>query len=304
MMPFAPISGSGSWDDAVLPEGEKFPVYLSVVDSHFLETMRIPLLFGRDLTLRDDADAPTVALVNETFAREAFGEANPVGRRFWIGNREKSPEIEIAGVFRDSKTTSLKRDTQAAVFFPYRQQVANLGAMTFLVRHRQSPESLIGIVREAVGQIDPNLPLYEVKTMTDQIDESMIQERQFARLSIISGALALLLTSIGLYGTLSASVSRRTQEIGLRIALGAHRTDILRSVMTEMFLVALGIGLGLAVAWGVTRWLSSMLFGLTATDPLTLSAATVMMVIVAAAAVFFPARRASRVDPVEALRFE
>jgi predicted permease len=304
MMPYPLISGSGRWDDAVLPEERKVLVYISFVDSHFLETMRIPLLFGRSFTPRDDVNAPKVALVNETFAREAFGDDYPVGRRFIIGEDQENPQMEIVGVFRDGKNVSLKRDTQATVFLPYRQHIADLRAMTFLLRHRQSPESLIGMVREAVGLADSNLPLFEIKTMTDQIDESMLQERQFARLSILCGALALLLTSIGLYGTLSAGVSRRTQEIGIRMALGAQGADILRSVMKEMFLVALGIGLGLAVAWGVTRWLSSMLFELTATDPLTLSAATLVMVIVAAAAVFVPAHRASRVDPVEALRFE
>jgi predicted permease len=304
LMPHVLISGSGWWDDAHFSEDRAVPTYIAAVDSNFLATMKIPLIFGRNLAPQDDADARRVALVNETFAREAFGGDSPLGRRFKFGNRESVPEIEIVGVFRNSKDVSLKQETQATVLLPFRQQMDDVGSMTFLLRHRRSTQSLIGMVREAVRQVDANLPLYEVKTMTDQIDESLIQERQFARLSALCGALAVLLTSIGLYGTLSASVSRRTQEIGIRMALGARRSDISRSVMKEMLLVGAGIVFGLVVAWGLTRWLSSLLFQLSAMDPFTLSAAILLMAIIAAAAVSIPARRASRVDPMEALRFE
>jgi predicted permease len=304
MMPHLPISGRGMWDDAVLPEGKKVSAYYSIVDSSFLETMKIPLLFGRSLTREDDTDSPKVALVNEAFAREAFGGENPLGRRFKSGDRDGRPVLEIVGVFRDGKDVSLKEDTQATVMLPFRQHSDDIRSMTFLIRSRQSPRAIVGLARDAIGQIDPNLPLYEVKTMKDQINESMAQERQFSRLTILCGALALLLTCIGLYGTLSANVSRRTQEIGLRMALGARRADITRSIMREMFFVFMGIGIGLAGAWAVTRWLSSMLFQLSALDPITLIGATFLMILVAAAAAFAPARRASRVDPMEALRFE
>ncbi len=304
MMPYPLISGRGMWDDAVLPNGKKVSAYYAIVDSSFLETMEIPLLLGRGLIPPDDVNAPKVALVNETFAREAFGGDNPLGQRFKTGDREGRPDVEIVGVFRDGKDVSLKKDTQATVFLPYRQHPTDLGSMTFLVRNRRSPRAAIGMVRDAVRQIDPNLPLYEIKTMTDQIDESMAQDRQFARLTVLCGALALSLTCIGLYGTLSASVSRRTREIGIRMALGAQKDHILHSVMKEMILVMLGIGIGLAGAWAVTRWLSSMLFQLSALDPMTLFGTTLLMILVGAAAVFVPARRASRVDPMEALRFE
>jgi predicted permease len=304
LMPHLPISGRGMWDDAVLSNGKKVPSYYSIIDSHFLETMEIPLLFGRSPSPADDADAPKIALVNETFVREAFGGENPLGRRFKSGDRDGRPEVEIVGVFRDSKDVSLKEDPQATVYLPFRQHSADLRSMTFLVRSRQTPRSILGQVRDAIGRLDPNLPPYEIKTMTDQINESTAQERQFARLTLLCGTLALLLTCIGLYGTLSANVSRRTQEIGIRMALGARRTDITRSILSEMFLVLLGIGLGLAGAWAVTRWLTSMLFQLSALDPITLFGASLLMVVVAAAAAFAPARRASRVDPVEALRFE
>ncbi len=304
MMPHSLISGRGMWDDAVLPDGKLISAYYSIVDSRFLETMEIPLLLGRGFMEQDSVNAPKTALVNETFVREAYGGESPLGRRFKTGDREGRPEVEIVGVFRDSKGVSLKEDTQATVFLPFRQHPADMRAMTFLVRSRQDPRSVIGTVRDAVGRIDSNLPLYEIKTMTDQIDESMAQERQFARLTVLCGALALLLTCIGLYGTLSANVSRRTQEIGIRMALGAEKYHILCSVMKEMVLVMLGIGIGLAGAWAVTRWLSGMLFQLSALDPITLFGATCLMILVAAAAAFAPARRASRVDPMEALRFE
>jgi len=201
----------------------------------------------------------------------------------------------------------LKRDVEATVYLPYRQDVEHLehlGSMTFLLRSHGSPETLLGTVREAVRQIDSNLPLFGAKTLTEQVEESMLQERQFARLTSVCGGLALLLASIGLYGTISYSVSRRKREFGIRMALGAGEVDILRSVMREMFLVAVGVLLGLAGAWAVTRWLSSLLFQLTPTDPLILTLATLIMVAVTAFAVFLPARRASRIDPNATLRVE
>jgi predicted permease len=304
MTPYPPLSGRGAWDHVKLPEGDEIVVFVGLIDADYLETLEIPMLMGRALTPRDDHRSPKVALVNETFARQAFGGENPLGRRFGFSGYLTGDEIQIVGVFRDSKNESLKRDTQATVFLPYRQASRDLGVMTFLLRFQHGPESLLPLVRKTVAAVDPNLPLFETKTLTAQIDESMLQERQFARLSTLGGVLALGLACIGLYGTLSQSVNRRTQEIGIRMALGAERADILRSVMKEMLLVGLGATLGLAGAWALTRWLASMLFQLTATDPPTLLLATLLMVGVAALAVYFPARRASRVDPMETLRFE
>jgi ABC-type antimicrobial peptide transport system permease subunit len=245
-----------------------------------------------------------VAVVNEAFAREAYGDANPLGREIHIRGGEEGPRVQIVGVYRDIRDLGLREGTYPAVFLPYGQHIEELHGMTFSVRSRYEPEALLGLVRNTVKQVDPYLPLFETGTLTQKIESLVVQEKQFVRLSTFSGVLALLLACIGIYGTLSASVSRRIQEIGIRMALGARRQDILGSVMRGMFMVALGIGIGLSGAWALTRWLSSLLFQLTAMDPLTLLAATLVLVAVAGVAVYIPARRASLVEPMVALRFE
>ena len=304
MSPYSPIGTSGRWDDLTVPGGNEVGTRIRFIDVGFMETLEIPLLLGRGLTSRDSAKSPFVALVNEAFAREAFGDANPLGRQIHIREKQQGPKVEIIGVYRDSRDLGLREGTYPAVFLPYQQHLEHLSGMTFSVRSHHDPEPLLGLVRDRVKEVDPNLPLFETKTLAQKIESMVAQEKRFVHLSTLSGGLALLLACIGIYGTLSASVSRRTQEIGIRMALGAQRGDILSSVMRGMFMVALGVGIGLSGAWALTRWLSSLLFQLTATDPMTLLVAVLVLVVVAAIAVYIPARRASLVEPMVALRFE
>jgi predicted permease len=305
MSPHSPIGTSGYWDRLTVPGREEaVGTRIRFVDTGFMETLEIPLLMGRGMSSRDDEKSSLVAVVNESFAREAFEDTSPIGQQIHIREENKGPIVQIVGVYRDIRDLGLRDGSYPAVFVPYRQHLDHLRGMTFSVRSDQDPELLLGVIRDKVKRADPNLPLFETGTLSQKIESMVAQDRQFVRLSTFSGILALLLACIGIYGTLSASVSRRVQEIGIRMALGARRKDILGSVMRGMFMVALGIVIGLSGAWALTRWLSSLLFELTAMDPLTLVAATLVLVVVAGIAVYIPARRASLVEPMVALRFE
>ncbi len=284
-------------------EGEDSDLLVNTVAPNFLETMGIPLLFGRSLTPHDDERAPKVAVINQAMARKYFADDNPIGRRFGMGGPETSGQIEIIGVARDAKYTSLRREMSPTAYVPYLQD--SLGQANFSVRIAGDATALTSSIREAVREVDANLPLFDVKTQSQQTAESLAQERLFATLSSFFGLLALVLASIGLYGVMSYSVARRTSEIGIRMALGAEARDVTRMVMSETIrLVFTGIAIGLGAALAVTRLISSMLFGLAPTDPLTISLAVFVMIAVAALAGYLPARRASQVDPLAALKYE
>jgi len=275
---------------------------VNTVGEHFFETMEIPILTGRSLNSHDDASGPRVAVVNQTLARKYFGDENPLGRRFGWGP-ETSGQIEIVGVARDSKYVDLRTATEATVYLPYRQGVPRFA--TFIVRTSVDPLTMAGSIRDAVREVDSNLPLFEVTTQSRRADESLTQERLFATLSSFFGLLALLLACIGLYGVMSYGVARRTNEIGIRMAMGATAVRVTRMVMREtMIVVLIGVAIGLGAALAGTRLIASMLFGLMATDPVTIIAAAALMVGVASVAGYLPARRASQVDPMVALRYE
>ena len=303
MSPFSLIAGRGSWTSLTPPDGPpdaSVRVQIYSVAPNFLETMQIPLLAGRDLARRDGADATRVAVVNERFAREIFAGANPTGRMFGFGD---TADVQVVGMSRDAKNHSLRDEILPTVYLPYLQR-GRLRSMTFSLRTAGEPAALISAVRGVVRRIDPNLPLFEVKTLGDQIDETLLQERQFARLASLFGGIALALSCIGLYGLLSHAVVRRTREFGIRQALGAGRRDLTMLIMGELRLVVLGIVLGIGLSFAATRWIASMLYGLDANDPISLGAATLLLLAVATMAAYIPARRASRVDPMTALRFE
>lgn len=290
-------------------EGDRASVRVLPISPGFLETMKIPLLLGRDLDERDRENAPLVALVNETMARRFFPGVSPIGARFGFRRSETGTDIEVVGVVKDARYDSLRRDLPPTVYLPMRQTIDNLGAMRFQVRSAGDPKSLIPAVRGAVESLDKMLPLYDVRTQLEQIDALLLQERLFARLTGFFSLLALLLVCVGLYGILSYAVARRTGEIGIRMALGAQRGDIATMVLRETLrLVALGIVLGVPASFAVARSASSviagLLFGLSPTDVATVVGATLVMLAVAGFAGFLPARRASRVDPMVALRYE
>jgi predicted permease len=283
--------------------GEDVNVYVNLVGANFFETMEIPILIGRGIRRPDDEGAPRVAVINQTMARQYFGDQNPVGQRFGFGGPEASGQIEIVGVAADAKYTNLRRDIPPTAYTPYLQETP--GQVNFAVRAAGDAIALTGSIREAVREVDQNLPLFDVKTQNQQADQSLAQERLFATLSSFFGGLALLLASIGLYGMMSYSVARRTNEMGIRMAVGAGPGDVIRLVMRETLTLGLiGLGAGLGAALGTTHLIASMLYGVTPNDPITILFATMLLLAVAAVAGYLPGRRASQVDPMIALRSE
>jgi predicted permease len=276
-------------------------IYVLQVSPDYFKTMEIPLVAGRGFTDRDNQTAPKVVIINETAARKYFANENPIALRFGT-SVEKSSDLEIVGVLRDTKYEGVRQDVPATMFVPSLQ---SRPATVFQVRTAGDPAQTVGAIREAVRQVDAGLPLMDVSTQAEQIDKNLQQERVFAQAYAMFGGLAMLIASIGLFGLMSYSVARRTNEIGIRMALGAESHHVLRLVMTEsMTLVILGIVVGLAAALAAGRLVTALLFGLAATDALSLVAATLVMVIVSSLAAYLPARRAARVDPLVALHYE
>ena len=284
-------------------EGEDTnPAVNAVTPGHFA-TMGMPLVAGRDFRQTDLLGAPQVAVVNETMAKYFWGEETPVGRRFGWG-RSEDYAIEVIGVVRDSKFGTLRDEIPRFVYTPYMQQEA-LDQMTFYVRTRADAGGVPAAARQVVQRLDPSLPIFDMKTMEAQVDESLFLERLVAALSMLFGGLATALAAVGLYGVMSYTVSRRTREIGIRMALGAARGSVLWMVLREVAIMATsGIVLGVPVAIGLSRFVQSQLYGLSPADPATLSLAAVVLTGVALLAGYVPARRATRVDPIRALRYE
>jgi predicted permease len=278
--------------------------YVNEVGPNFFETMGIPLVLGRTIHDSDVAGAPEVAVVNEEFARKFLGGGSPVGRRFGFDGKKSSGEIEIVGVVGNARYDDLRRDIPATIY-PAALQDTTLGALHFEVRTAGDPNLLVPAIRRVAQGIDSNLALYDVRSQTEQINEYLFQERLFARLTGFFGVLALVLGCIGIYGVMAFAVTRRTREIGIRIALGANRGEILGMVLREtLALVAIGVTLGVIAALEASRLVATFLFGLKPNDPLTIAGAALLMVAAAALAGYVPARRASRVDPMVALRYE
>jgi len=284
-------------------EGENMNPELNSVGPGFFATMGQPLLMGREFTEKDIAGAPKVAIINETMAKQYFGSANAIGRHIgW--RREQTTDIEIVGVVKDSKMSTLRDAALRAVYTPYMQD-DEISAMTVYVRARGSVSTMAAAVRQAAQRVDPNLPIFDMKTMTQTVDESLFVERMVAALSVAFGALATLLAAIGLYGVMSYSVARRTREIGIRMALGAERSSVVWLVLREVAaMVAIGVAIGAPAAIALSRVIQSQLFNLSSQDPLAIAAAAAVLAVVALAAGYLPARRATRVDPMLALRYE
>jgi predicted permease len=269
----------------------------------FFETMHIPLLIGRTLTSEDFKSASTVSpvVINEAFVRKFFKNQNPLGRRIshFVGQGTWA-YWEVVGVAGDAKYRTLRSEISPTVYLPQKG-----GSATFEIRTLVEPATMIPAVRSTVSQVDNNLPLFNIETQSEQIEGSLFQERLIARLSSFFGGLSLLLACIGLYGLLSYEVTRRTREIGVRMTLGARPFDILR------FIVGRGVGLstaggiiGILGALGTTHYLASLLYGVRPVDPPTFVVVAVLLGLVALAACYIPARRASGVDPMVALRYE
>jgi predicted permease len=297
----SPISVEGGQTKA----DENLNALWNAVGPDFLNTMGIRLVLGRGIGDHDTSTSPRVAVVNQALARKFFGNLDPLGRSFNFGRAFKPDEAyEIVGVVEDAKYTDMRGEAPMTAYIPF-SQAGEIGAMHFEVRTAGDPAFLIPSLRRAVLEVDSDLALSELKTQSQQIDESLVEERLFAKLSSFFGVLALGLAAIGLYGTMTYSVTRKTNEIGIRVALGARESQILRMVLGEAFaLVLIGAALGLPLALATARLVASKLYGLKASDPLTFSLAIGLQLAVATLAAYLPARRASRVDPMVALRCE
>ncbi|MDE3178707.1 MAG: ABC transporter permease [Acidobacteriota bacterium] len=288
--------------------GNKAQAWVNVVGPRFFKTTGTSLLLGRGIGVEDTASSTKVVVINEALARQVFGKANPIGNRISLSDHPSKTEAEaytIAGVVQNAKFGELRKPSPPTIYISYLQTPWHSGHTYFEVRTAADPAAMIPAVRKVAGNMDRNLPLFDVNTESEKIAESLMQERLFARLSSFFGVLALLLACIGLYGVMSYSVARRTNEIGIRLALGAQRKNILWMVMKEsLLLTAGGLAIGLLCALAASKLVSSILFGLNPTDPLTFAGAAALLLAVAAFAGYLPARRASRVDPLAAIKYE
>ena len=312
------LIGSGSDVTAARPAGTAAPeqgsadaqqfiaahrAWRMVTDDAFLTTMGIRLRAGRTFTSSDKEGAPLVAVVNEGLAKQLFGRVEVIGERFMLGLGAISPPIEIIGVSADAKYMSLRAPAPPTFYVSYRQRA--IWGATFFVRGTLDPAALAGQVRDTMRSIDPDLPVSNLRTQREQNNLSIQSERLFARLATLLGAVTLLLAAIGLYGLMSYSVTRRVPELGLRMALGASRGTVMWLVLRQsLLLVGAGLIIGIPAALASGRFVSSLLFDISPRSPIALIAASAIMAAVALIATLIPARRASRVDPMIALRAE
>ena len=280
-------------------------VHVNDVGPEFFETFGIPVEMGRGIGDGDTAASPKIGVVSRAFARQYLGSTNPIGRRFGFGDQRSSTDIEIVGVVGDVRYGQPRDRMPPTVYVPYAQHAEQLDAMNFEVRTAGDSTIWLGQVRQVVHDLDGNLPLFDVRTQVEQIEQATFQERLFARLSSFFGLLALALACVGLYGLMSYGVSRRTNEIGVRMALGARRLDVLDLVVWQgLQLTILGVIFGVAAAWALTRFLTSFLYGVRPADPVTFGLVSLAVIVVSILSSYIPARRATKVDPMVALRYE
>jgi len=305
---FSPVGGN-YWINVVSLEGyvprpdEDMQVEVNLISPGYLKTLGIPLLAGRSFIPQDNENSPKVAIINETMARRYFATINPIGKRMGFGPIENSAQIEIVGLAKDVAYGHLRHPARPMVYVPYSQEM--LSEMTFAVRSQSNPLGLVAQIQQQVQAIDRNLPLLRVKTLNTQIEESLVQERMVGTLLDSAGMLGLLIACMGLYGLLSYSVAGRTHEIGIRMAVGAKSRDVLKLILGQgTLLTMLGVSIGLVAAVGLSHFLSSLLYGVSAVDPVTYSVLPLAFILVASLACYIPARRATKVDPVVALRCE
>lgn len=271
----------------------------------YFRTVGIPVLLGREFTPRDGPSSPRVCLINETMAKFYFGKTNPIGKHITDEFPDTRTTFEIVGVVKDAKYLSVREETPRRFYIPFFHPLGPISFGNLMIRTNADPASVTASVRNEIRAIDDRLAVDRARTVAQQIDSSLVQDRLIAQLSMFFGLLALLLACLGLYGVMSYAMARRTPEIGIRIALGAESGEVLRMVLREsMLMVGVGAVLGVPAAIGLSQLVASRLYGLKAADPATLVAATCILVAVALAAALVPARRASRVDPIRALRCE
>jgi predicted permease len=306
-----PLLEDDEWDNWVTIEGysakqdERPDPHMQYCSPGFFKTLKIPVLLGRDFTDRDVAGAPKVGIVNQKFVKRYLGGADPLGRHIGMGiDPGTKLDIQIVGVVGDTKYESMRDEIPFELYIPSEQtDFANGG--TVYVRAQGDPTQLFNTLRTAVRGVDTGVPMYDMRTLDDQVKISLLTERLLATLSSVFGCLATLLAALGLYGVMAFMVARRTREIGIRMALGAGQGSVVWMVLREtLTLAGIGVAIGLAGAYAVTRLIQAQLFGVKPTDLLTMAAASLGIAAVTALAGYVPARRATGIDPMSALRWE
>jgi predicted permease len=279
--------------------------FLDNVGNDFFSVMQIPIVAGRNFNAQDTETSTPVSIINQSLARKFFPNTNPIGKRFRLSTKgPNSRWIEIVGVSADTRYSEI-RENPSPVHFELYRQGAEIGGGTYLIRSTLAPAQLIPALRNATKQIDPDLPLTEIRTQQQQLDADMQQERMFASLTAGFGFLALALACVGIYGIMAYTVSQRTNEIGIRLALGAARERVRAMVLRETaWLAAIGVVVGLGATLALAQLIKSMLYGLKPTDPFTLGVSVLLLLLVAFIAGWIPAYRASQVNPIDALRSE
>jgi predicted permease len=307
----SPMSGSHTSSSLLVRGYQPRPDEDMVVEDMFVgpqyaETLGLPLVFGREIGLQDTVASTKVAVVNRTFAETYFHNQNPIGRRITFNEDSDKDDIEIVGVVGDAKYDSAKEKPDRVVYRPILQvQDQQTYNNVLQLRTAGDPNGLAGEVRAAIAQVDAKLPIRSLTSLRAQTDDSLKQEKLLAQLVSFFGGLGLVLSCVGLYGIMAHAVVRRTNEIGIRMALGAERRNIIWMVLKEsLLLVGAGLFIGVPASWGAAHLISSQLFGLSPGDPVTLSMAVILLTLVAALAGYIPARKASRVNPLVALRYE
>jgi putative ABC transport system permease protein len=308
-----PFSGSNTTDNftiegrpAIAKEAEPLTEYW-VVTPRYFESLGIPILAGRDFSETDTKQSPNVVVINDEFRRRHFGSENPLGHRLRLQGQERDPLL-IVGVVGDSRNIGLDEQPRAAAYVPFLQDPlsGNLArSLTIVARTKSDPGAVAGSLRDVVTSMDKSVPVFSVKPMTEYLRDSLSRRRfSMILLSTFSGV-ALILAALGIYGVISYGVIQRTHEMGIRMALGAQRGDVLKLVLRQaMIVVLVGVGLGLLGSWALTRLMKSLLFNVSVTDPLTFAGIAVLMILIALLACLIPAMRATKVDPLVALRYE
>jgi len=304
-----PVLADNNWENTIHvegyrpAEGENMQAGFNAALPGFFQTAGIALIAGRDFTERDIEGTPQVVIVNEHFVKRFFPHESPLGHRIGLGDTGPTP-IEIVGVVKDIKGGDLREKIKPWTFTPALQE-AKPSEITFYIRTTQDPLSVAQAARQTVARLDASLPVYNVKTVERQIQETHFLDRLFAWLSAAFGVVATILASVGLYGVTANAVTRRTQEIGIRMALGATQSNVVNLVLREVLMLTVaGIITGVIAAFALGRLVESQLFGIKASDPSMMAIATVIIIAVSALAGYLPARRATRIDPLNALHYE